>query len=976
MSSAADAANRKTVACQELHDSFKVRESLLLEEAHIRQDACLTPVLSIVSAFLCHTLLNEQDSHPDGKAMAALADRLGLNKKQVSNFFERERRKAGIVIAAEYKRKGSSANASRKPFGTIESHLVRDSPNPAAFTAPATRKRTRKAAIIDKSEDEEDEDANSLFDDSKMIEEDDYLALDTQPSARAFSARTDKKILAPSPSPSTVSSRATSPMPQPAQQHLVPAVAPETRHSPSHLLMGNPRRKKRKANSASPSASNESPTVQFLKNPFPSPVYSPQELQQEQEPQSFQNVLDTQLARKRARVWFSRPGTLFPTVPLYNKGRPKTSLTSIVDKKQNATTKSIVPFNTAPKPFDCDEEEGHSDYDDDETAAMRKRERQRAGAALRTTIACTELKNAFLANPHPATGVLDALAVRLGLEKKQVSNYFVRERKKAGYQIKIRHGLNARRRGGLGLKNLKKPSLVVTQHAEHELSVGDDGEMDEQEESEGEEDAASYINLDDAFSQISEIDAAAVLRGANSTSNSAMAAAQELSKDDLPDLSYDDVASIRSENLSHTESISSLLMLATNSQDSASTRHKEDFYSPPYKLAPLLPPSQVERKNQAFHPGLPIIAGVTVDCDALRDAFAADPYPTSREIDKIAAANGKTRKQIDNYFVRQRNKNGIHRVSVAKKDAKTPTTHDGVEEPLKKQCKKSLLKSPQSDEVPESRDTTAFPSPTQPTCANAQLHISNPFGIPYVASLDTSPLAFRSDDGESVTFPTRAYEAYSHAPCLEPSILLTDEQIKAEFERFFIEVNLGIRRSDDISSSYLSCSENLQKWITDNLDNASSPIPMMCQPCQFSPKTSITSSVLRHARLNSSPATPTPSRSVPLTNRLSLTPLQSDLKFPTLPYSPPNASPEKSFYSTTSSLGSPISLERELHMLDRPSKPFHTWQYLSPCTSEQEADFEFADTASREDSVDSMYSYLTDDYTASPTAPYAAVCMR
>ena len=369
--------------------------------------------------------------------MAALADRLGLNKKQVrvildikgckslimlfrmqvSNFFERERRKAGIVIAAEYKRKGSSANASRKPFGTIESHLVRDSPNPAAFTAPATRKRTRKAAIIDKSEDEEDEDANSLFDDSKMIEEDDYLALDTQPSARAFSARTDKKILAPSPSPSTVSSRATSPMPQPAQQHLVPAVAPETRHSPSHLLMGNPRRKKRKANSASPSASNESPTVQFLKNPFPSPVYSPQELQQEQEPQSFQNVLDTQLARKRARVWFSRPGTLFPTVPLYNKGRPKTSLTSIVDKKQNATTKSIVPFNTAPKPFDCDEEEGHSDYDDDETAAMRKRERQRAGAALRTTIACTELKNAFLANPHPATGVLDALAVRLGLEK-------------------------------------------------------------------------------------------------------------------------------------------------------------------------------------------------------------------------------------------------------------------------------------------------------------------------------------------------------------------------------------------------------------------------------------------------------------------------------------------------------------------------------------------------------------------------------
>ena len=132
--------------------------------------------------------------------------------------------------------------------------------------------------------------------------------------------------------------------------------------------------------------------------------------------------------------------------------------------------------------------------------------------------------------------------------------------------------------------------------------------MDEQEESEGEEDAASYINLDDAFSQISEIDAAAVLRGANSTSNSAMAAAQELSKDDLPDLSYDDVASIRSENLSHTESISSLLMLATNSQDSASTRHKEDFYSPPYKLAPLLPPSQVERKNQAFHPGLPIIA--------------------------------------------------------------------------------------------------------------------------------------------------------------------------------------------------------------------------------------------------------------------------------------------------------------------------------------------------------------------------------
>lgn len=72
---------------------------------------------------------------------------------------------------------------------------------------------------------------------------------------------------------------------------------------------------------------------------------------------------------------------------------------------------------TGRDPFDDDEEEEEeSDYDEDEDHAALKRKRAQQ-AALRTTIACDELKQAFLSNPHPPTHVLDQLAIKLGLGK-------------------------------------------------------------------------------------------------------------------------------------------------------------------------------------------------------------------------------------------------------------------------------------------------------------------------------------------------------------------------------------------------------------------------------------------------------------------------------------------------------------------------------------------------------------------------------
>ena len=165
-------------------------------------------------------------------------------------------------------------------------------------------------------------------------------------------------------------------------------------------------------------------------------------------------------------------------------------------------------------------------------------------------------------------------------------------------------------------RNINKPSVVVTQHNEIEGSVGDDieEELYEEEESEG-DDGASFMGIDDTCSQISDMDTATTTFGGerrDDTSNSAMADAQEdtqSAKDDVPDLSYDDVASIRSENLSHSESISSLLMLSTNSKEGLAAPFADDLCSPTdTDASSLLPTSLINSKNQPFHPGLPIIA--------------------------------------------------------------------------------------------------------------------------------------------------------------------------------------------------------------------------------------------------------------------------------------------------------------------------------------------------------------------------------
>ena len=263
-----------------------------------------------------------------------------------------------------------------------------------------------------------------------MDEDDDFIGSDTQPMARTISARSINKQghHAQSPSPSAVSSRAPSPISHSTQHQSASPTSLDAIPSLSNLSTTLLCRKKRKSKSGSPSTTLDSPTIQFLKNPFPSPVHVPQSQCSGQE--VGQNWSETQLMmKKRARIWFRRrPTTLLPTVAFYNNGRPVSMPSNLnFEKIQHSVISSVAAPSGPPAPpildpkpsYYYDEEENESDYDDDEAATLRKNERQRAGAALRTTIACTELRNAFVTNPHPASELLDALAIRLGLGKSE-----------------------------------------------------------------------------------------------------------------------------------------------------------------------------------------------------------------------------------------------------------------------------------------------------------------------------------------------------------------------------------------------------------------------------------------------------------------------------------------------------------------------------------------------------------------------------
>lgn len=289
-----------------------------------------------------------------------------------------------------------------------------------------------------------------------------------------------------------------------------------------------PKKKKRRSSHSSFSRFQEdSPTVQFLKNPFPSPVSigsdSPEiplvALPYSETYGQYRSPALSDRRRKHARVWFQRrehqnapstaaanealqaitgshassfgsPAGRVASLPLMSRSTSTRSLNgaftysgqrkedehrfekiqhSVIGgphKSGVAGLGSVLPSRAVwdaaalhgEDEFDLHaamgalsedgsylSEEVESDNDENERAAIKKQQaagfsitgggaRGRIGgggtgvnapgaAALRTTIACSELKAAFLANPHPAAPVLDALAQRLGLGKSE-SNMF------------------------------------------------------------------------------------------------------------------------------------------------------------------------------------------------------------------------------------------------------------------------------------------------------------------------------------------------------------------------------------------------------------------------------------------------------------------------------------------------------------------------------------------------------------------------
>ena len=189
-----------------------------------------------------------------------------------------------------------------------------------------------------------------------------------------------------------------------------------------------------------------SPTLLFLQNPFPQPL--PLSASYNEQGSSSGITEHNEPLRKRARVYFTRPssspklaaddsgyavnshsGEKFEKIKHFATAAARTSSQSSPSSStlvgglgggpmtRTAAAAAYTSTITGRDPFDDDEEEEEeSDYDDDEDHAALKRKRAQQ-AALRTTIACDELKQAFLSNPHPPTHVLDQLAIKLGLGK-------------------------------------------------------------------------------------------------------------------------------------------------------------------------------------------------------------------------------------------------------------------------------------------------------------------------------------------------------------------------------------------------------------------------------------------------------------------------------------------------------------------------------------------------------------------------------
>lgn len=159
----------------------------------------------------------------------------------------------------------------------------------------------------------------------------------------------------------------------------------------------------------------------------------------------------------------------------------------------------------------------------------------------------------------------------------------MRERKKAGYQIKVRHGLNAKRKSskaGAGKKTApassppkasfepslpvaqpirqdiqsSRPRVVITQHDDAmEVDEGNAGhvQLDPSEvDAEGESDSGDEFEEEEEYGSDDAFDGEEHLHNDNIPVPAYQPTTASAVGDDLPELSYDDVASLRSENLS------------------------------------------------------------------------------------------------------------------------------------------------------------------------------------------------------------------------------------------------------------------------------------------------------------------------------------------------------------------------------------------------------------------------------------------
>lgn len=154
------------------------------------------------------------------------------------------------------------------------------------------------------------------------------------------------------------------------------------------------------------------------------------------------------MMRKRARVWFSKPSGEGESNDLVSNESLMVSASQESSKSRNVkpvggtsqifiseprTRRIVAAKRTDNKTKSSDlnlsddglnsSDDSESGEDDDLDTRNKKKRDNRPGAALRSNIACTELRQAFVANPHPAAHVLEALAVRLGLGKSKLPYY-------------------------------------------------------------------------------------------------------------------------------------------------------------------------------------------------------------------------------------------------------------------------------------------------------------------------------------------------------------------------------------------------------------------------------------------------------------------------------------------------------------------------------------------------------------------------